>query len=198
MNSASGTSLYQRVNQAKSTTEAAKLYLVENLQVIGVNGKDPKVNGKRWEQKRVTLETVERDIPPHRNVSIMPGEPSGWVVDVDLDIQEAVAASSVLLPESLRSGRPGAPGSHWWAFSKGAQTKRILDLYSETCVELRSTGCQTMAPPSRHPDTGEKVRWENPDTPLYELAADKLLYRVRMVATAAILAQGMPEIGGRH
>jgi Bifunctional DNA primase/polymerase, N-terminal len=198
MNSASGTSLYQSANEAESTTQAAKLYLRKGLQLIGVSGKSPSINGEGWEQKRVTLETVERDIPTHRNVSIMPGEPSGWLVDVDLDITEAAAASKVLLPESLRSGRAGAPGSHWWAIAKDAQTTRILDLYGKTCVEIRSTGCQTVAPPSYHPDTGERIRWENPDQALYEIPAEKLLYRVRMVATAAILSQAMPPVGGRH
>ena len=49
------------------------------------------------------------------NIGVLLGEPSGWLIDVDLDCDEAVAlAPKFLPPTGATSGRPGKPASHWW------------------------------------------------------------------------------------
>src|SRR5919201_1948680 len=70
-----------------------------------------------WEQLRLTAQTLGGYFDPGRptNVGLLLGEPSGGLVDVDLDCPEAVALAPHLLPQTgLTHGRPGNPGSHWW------------------------------------------------------------------------------------
>ncbi len=62
-------------------------------------------------------------------------------------------------------------------------------------IELRATGCQTLAPPSRHP-SGEIVRWERAEEP-GRVTADDLLRAVAQVAAAALLARHWPGVGSR-
>jgi hypothetical protein len=87
-----------------------------------------------------------------QNVGILLGEPSGWVVDVDLDTPEAVELGSRFLIPTLMSGRQSVPRSHWWYRSEGARTERWKDTDGVTLVELRSTGCQSVVEPSTHPE----------------------------------------------
>ena len=66
-------------------------------------------------------------------------------------------------------------------------------------IELRSTGCQTLAPPSIHP-SGEMVRWELGDGAAGEPGAvtgPELLRAVAKVASAALLVRHWPGEGQR-
>jgi len=100
------------------------------------------------------------DIPQHftdgDNVGLLLGEPSGWLVDVDLDCEEAIElAEHYLPPTNAITGRDGSPRSHWWYFATDCKTARFRDAKltngAATTVELRSTGLQTLVGPSRHP-----------------------------------------------
>jgi putative DNA primase/helicase len=63
-------------------------------------------------------------------------------------------------------------------------------------LEVRSTGSQTMIPPSTHP-TGEKVIWMGQGKPK-ELANVELVKAARLTAAAALLARHWPEAGARQ
>ncbi len=55
------------------------------------------------------------DFADETNVGAKCGEPSGWRVDVDLDVPEAAKAADALLPDTgLVHGRSGKPRSHRW------------------------------------------------------------------------------------
>ena len=89
------------------------------------------------------------------NVGIILGEPSGWLVDVDLDCDEAIElADQYLPPTPAITGRPSAPRSHRWYIAAGATTEKAhRSAYDGSMiVELRSTGAQTVVGPSVHPD----------------------------------------------
>ncbi|HEY7342428.1 MAG TPA: AAA family ATPase [Ktedonobacterales bacterium] len=62
-------------------------------------------------------------------------------------------------------------------------------------IELRATGCQTVAPPSAHP-SGEVVRWERDGEPGVATGPD-LLRSVAQVAAVALLARRWPGEGQR-
>jgi hypothetical protein len=62
-------------------------------------------------------------------------------------------------------------------------------------IELRSTGCQTIAPPSLHP-SGETVRWERDGEPGV-VSGERLRRAVAKVATVALLARHWPGVGER-
>ncbi len=73
-------------------------------------------------------------------------------------------------------------------------------------IELRSTGCQTLAPPSIHP-SGEFVRWERVTTGRRDpdrirklqgkVTAPELTRAVAKVAAVALLARHWPAVGER-
>jgi len=53
------------------------------------------------------------EIPTTGNVGVILGKPSGWLVDVDLDCDEAVELAAEFLPATVITGRDGRPDSHW-------------------------------------------------------------------------------------
>ncbi|HRQ74201.1 MAG TPA: DUF3987 domain-containing protein [Phycisphaerales bacterium] len=132
---------------------AARWYLARGYAPIPVPAgtKVPVLKG--WTDLRL----ADADLPQHfngtGNIGVLLGEPSGWLVDVDLDCEEAVAlAPQFLPPTGATTGRPGKPASHWWYVSEGAKTRKHQDPASKKMiVELRSTGAQTVVGPSVHP-----------------------------------------------
>jgi len=133
--------------------DAARWYLARGYAPIPVpaGSKAPVIKG--WSELRL----AEADLPQHfngtGNIGVLLGEPSGWLVDVDLDCEEAVAlAPQFLPPTGSTSGRPGKPSSHWWYICEGSKTRKHQDPVSKKMiVELRSTGAQTVVGPSVHP-----------------------------------------------
>jgi replicative DNA helicase len=111
------------------------------------------------------------DLPRHfngvpANVGVLLGEPSGWIVDVDLDHARAVELADTFLPNTgMIWGRESKPRSHrLYRLTRPADTRKWKSKTAGMIVELRSTGCQTIAPGSTHP-TGEAVRWDDGGEP---------------------------------
>ena len=107
-----------------------------------------------WEKLRLT----EAELPAHfgngSNIGLILGEPSGALVDADLDCDEAIELGSQYLPTTpAKTGRPSAVDSHWWYYAEVAKTRQFRDpLTKKMIVELRSTGGQTVVGPSVHPE----------------------------------------------
>lgn len=120
------------------------------------------------------------------NIGVMLGEPSRWIVDVDLDCPEAVELADRFLPFTpVVTGRPGNPASHRWYRAKGAATRQFRDqVNNEMIVELRSTGGQTLVGPSVHPDSGEIYDLFQGEPA--EVDAEHLLGCVQAIARAVI------------
>ncbi len=121
----------------------------------------------RWQTLRLTAE----DLPRHfngtpANVGTLLGEPAGWIVDVDLDHPRAVELADTFLPHTgMMWGRESKPRSHrLFRLTRPAQTRKWSSKSCGMIVELRSTGCQTIAPGSTHPG-GESVRWDDDGEP---------------------------------
>ena len=133
--------------------EAARWYRSRGYAPIPVpaGSKVPVLKG--WQ----TLRLADTDLPHHfngtGNIGLLLGEPSAWLVDVDLDCEEAVALAPEFLPATgAKSGRPGKPSSHWWYVCEGALTRKHQDpVTRKMMVELRSTGAQTVVGPGTHP-----------------------------------------------
>ena len=129
--------------------ESARTYLSRGYAVIPVPARKKIPVLKGWTDLRLS----ESDLPAHfngtGNIGVLLGEPSGWLVDVDLDCEEAVAlAPKFLPPTGAMSGRPGKPASHWWYICEGIKTRKHQDPVSKKMiVELRSTGAQTVVGP---------------------------------------------------
>lgn len=172
-----------------------------SLLPIPAGEKGPVIAG--WQHLRVKPDELDQHFARLSNVGVLLGEPSGDLVDVDLDCDEARRLAPMLLPATgLRSGRASSPGSHWFYRASGGKTTRLQDPMGvprqgrATLVEFRTTGAQTLIPPSHHP-SGEQLRWEDAGEPM-EIEAPSLLEAVRWVAAGAAIARAWPSEGQRH
>ena len=146
--------------------------------------KSPLIKG--WQNLRLT----DADIPNHfngqpQNIGVLLGEPSGWLVDVDVDHMEAVAlAREYLPPTDARFGRESKPESHWlYRVIAPIETAKFQTANRAMLVELRATGCQTVFPGSTHP-SGEVIRWDHEGEPA-TIDPAELLETVRSLAECA-------------
>ena len=182
---------------------AAACYLKLGWAPIPLPPRSKKPRIDAWQDLRPTAADLDALFPfgVDRNVGVLLGEPSGGLVDVDLDTPEAVAAAPFLLPPTGRiSGRSGKPKSHYWYIVDDPPKKaaeKFYDTDRTDLVELRSTGGQTVLPPSLHKDTGERIVWHSSDEPA-NVELSTLQSAVRAVAAAAILARHWPAKGSRH
>lgn len=187
-----------------STTplRAATIYKRRGHNPIPVPAREKNPNRPGWEKLVIAAD----DLPQFfngaaGNVGLLLGKLSAGLVDVDLDASEAVCIGRRLLPPTpMRHGRPGKPESHWWYHAPGAKTKQYEFTESgqdkpTSLAELRSTGCQTIVPPSIHP-TGEQLAWERFGTPA-TIDPAVLLRQVTLVSAGALLARHWPGQGSR-
>lgn len=138
---------------ASSMLDAARWYLGRGYAPIPLPAREKKPVIRGWN----TLRLSESDLPRHfngtGNIGLLLGEPSGWLVDVDLDCEEAVElAGHYLPPTEAVTGRASRPGSHhWYICERSATVKHKDPATGAMIVELRSTGAQTVVGPSLHP-----------------------------------------------
>lgn len=136
--------------------DAARAYLRRKWMPVYVPPRTKRPVEKDWQNQRLT----EADLPAHfdrpGNIGLILGEPSGGLVDVDLDCPEALElADQYLPPTPSMTGRKSTPRSHRWYISDVPATKQFHDPKTRAMiVELRSTGGQTLVGPSIH-DSGE-------------------------------------------
>jgi hypothetical protein len=136
------------------------------------------------------------DFDPDSNIGVRLGAPSGNLTDVDLDCPQAVTAAPFLLPRTERiHGRPGTGQSHYWYICEGAKSEKWCDVDGKVLLEIRSTGGQTVIPPSVHP-SGEVLDWAQERTPA-KVAYANLVNAGRYAATSALMARHWPK-GSRH
>jgi hypothetical protein len=134
-----------------------------------------------WTKIMHDADSVRRAFAPSDNVGALMGEPSGWVVDVDIDSIEALKHAPQLLPKTLRFGRKSKPTSHYLCRAPGALNRKWTDAEGRVIVELRSTGLQTMMPGSTHP-SGEAVEWVDAGEPIVDIEAHELTHAIDMLA----------------
>lgn len=177
-----------------SIEKDVKAYTAEGWSLVPIprGEKGPRLSN--WQHTTFS----EADFKDSDNIGVKLGEPSGGLTDVDLDCKQAVEIAAVLLPKTQRiHGRPSKRRSHYWYTVAGViKSEGFKDIDGSMLVEIRSTGGQTVLPPSVHP-SGEVLEWELDKTPL---ATEPSLLRdsVVWVATAALLARHYPEAGSRH
>ena len=146
------------------------------------------------------------------NLGVSLGEPSGDLIDVDIDHPAATRLRHYFLPRTAaRHGRATNPDSHYWYIAiegtlPGTRRFKIPDAddpaRTTVSVELRTTGAQTVVPPSIHPDTAEQYEWvEQPwggDEGPALIDGKVLTVQVALLALGAALIDKWPRQGGRH
>jgi hypothetical protein len=132
------------------------------------------------------------------NIGVLLGEPSAGLIDVDIDAAGAIRLARKYLPETgLIHGRAGKSRSHYWYIANPIPSPvKFSDPDGTTLIELRSTGQQTLAPPSRHP-SGESLIWQAVNDPA-QVDGRTLRAQVAKVAACAMIARRWPAEGSRH
>ena len=153
---------------------------------------------KNWPSLRLTQKQLENSFGQRDNIGWILGEPSGNLIDVDLDCRETVALAKRFLPDTDRvHGREGRPSSHYWyTVTPVLRPAKFEDLDGRCLVEIRSTGQQTLIPPSIHPN-GKKLKWEATGAPA-RVDGEILRTFVAKVAAGALFARHWPALGSRH
>jgi hypothetical protein len=166
------------------TADAVAAYMSLGWKIIPIprGEKGPRI--PNWQN----TEFAASDFPEGANIGVRLGDPSIGLTDIDLDAPEAVFAARTLLVRSkMVHGRPSKPASHYWFVAVGSKSEVFKDVDGSVLVEIRSTGGQTVLPPSIHP-SGELISWDVfSEAPL--IAAADLRQSVVLVAVAALLGR---------
>lgn len=96
------------------TLKAALDYQIRGWAVIRVPFKEKAPKEKGWQKQRLTAEEINQKFAKGKsNVGVLLGEPSGGLIDIDLDCDETVALAGKMLPDTgFVFGRPSKTGSH--------------------------------------------------------------------------------------
>ena len=155
--------------------------------------------GNAWQNKPSSPELVHHAFKTNGyNVGLINGDISG-IVDVDLDCGEAKQFASAILPKGLAAfEHAGNDRGHiLYRVNDAGKTKRYqCPETGETLVELRSTGSQTMIPPSIHP-SGQKLQFTFLDDTATLIDFNVLQNQVRKIAALSLIARHWRE-GIRH
>lgn len=146
-------------------------------------------------------DTALSDVNPstfdeNSNIGILLGAPSNGLVDIDLDCKEAVLAAPHLLPKTnLIFGRQSKKSSHYLYQVADAGSTHKYQANKATLLEYRSTGSQTIFPPSINP-SGELVEFVS-DGPPTQISRQELTQAASRLASACLIAQHWKS-GVRH
>ncbi|HJZ55433.1 MAG TPA: bifunctional DNA primase/polymerase [Gemmataceae bacterium] len=186
------------------TCSAARYYLSRGYAPLPLPARRKGPVIPDWPHFRVTPDEIDRYFSPNGNIGLLLGAASHGLVDVDLDSPEAIRAAPLLLPPTgMVTGRESAPTSHWWyVVTDDPPAKASTEFNDPTpgredglVLELRSSGGQTITPPSVYPaepdkdhPNPERCVWHRHDEP-DRIAITELLAAVGAVAAAALLGR---------
>ena len=167
----------------------------------------------RWDNEATITSSFTKWVEEGASgVGLLLGEPSGNLVDIDLDHTTAWRLRDHFLPPTpMQHGRPGNPRSHRWYIAQEhmPSTRRYKMPDGSVSVELRGDGSQTVIPPStwypknypKNPVT-EPYRWEGlpwgGENGPARVDGYKLAIQVALLGMGSVLLDAWPEAGGRH
>lgn len=160
------------------------------LDVVPLDGKRCLEDG--WPHRTFTVENFH----PKSNIGLR--SIRGLVVLDDDFLTSSPACDDAFLPTTGAIwGRPTKPRSkRMYRCSELAETVTFTDIDSTHLYQLR-VGLQDMAPPSVHPDTGERLKWSGLLLPPREISREILVGLARYRWTVGLLAKYWPD-RGRH
>ncbi len=181
-----------------STLQAAQQYLQRQWALLPIPyaEKAPRIHG--WPEFVLTDEDLTSHFSGRANVGVILGSRSRGLVDVDLDCTEALALAERLLPKTASVfGRTSKPRAHYFYYCDHLPSPHKFAAPDGECLaELRSSGQQTIIPPSMHP-AGEAITWARDGEPATVDAAT-LSRAVALIAAAALFVRNWPPQGQRH
>ncbi len=182
----------------RQVRKMARIYIRQGKRVVPIPPQEKAPRQQGWQELLIKTSEVPEYFNAQDNIGILLGEPSKGLVDIDLDCEQAIFLAALFLPETQRiHGRKSRPNSHYWYWCTPTPAPlKLCDVDNSCLVEIRSTGQQTIAPPSMHP-SGEIIRWfaKGCSGRVGEYA---LLLCVKRLAAATLLARHWPNQGSRN
>lgn len=204
------------------TTQAAFEAISRGFQAIPLRPHDKVPVGAGWQHRVWPEETTQADVDAvwasaqegldgQLNLGVLLGAPSRNLLDVDLDHYRTARLKDYFLPPTpARGGRAGKPNSHYWYIAEEGtlpgtrqhlMPKTDQNQRGAVIVELRSTGAQTVLPPSIHP-SGEAYAWSNErwggEKGPALVNGRRLAVQVALLAVSVVLLEHWPTAGSRH
>jgi len=188
------------VAQSKSTdflAQTAEDWLEKGVYTVPLRSRSKRPKGKDWPHLRLVEEDFKNGaFKPGDNIGALWGEASNHATDIDLDMEEAVWVAEYILPETFIYGRTSKEDSHYVYRIVGAETHKWQVSELGTIIEIRSTGAQSVIPPSRHPEGG--MYFTCHDVEFAELSKLEMERYADEVAVAAVFTHFYPTEGSRH
>jgi len=184
----------------KTPYEIAKEYVAKGWAPIPIPFRKKSTTAAGWSSLRLTNhdQLITHFGESKSNIGVLLGEPSSNLVDIDLDVHEALPFAKAFLPPTAMFGRNGNPDSHWLYIceieTKKFQYRKKGDTDQTMLVEIRSTGAQTVFPGSTH-ESGETIQWSNSVEPV-TIETETLYSQVSWVAAGALLSCEWPKKAG--
>jgi len=181
-----------------SIVQHARKYIRWGWRVVPIPSRKKAPTLKGWTKLRLSESDVDAYFDEDDNIGVLLGEPSRGLVDVDLDCKESIFLAPFFLPVTGRiHGRKSAKDSHYWyRVAPLLDTIKFQDTDGDSIAEIRSTGSQTVVPPSIHP-TGERLRWFK-KAKAARVTPEGLLHAVRQLAACSLIARHWPNEGSRN
>ena len=187
--------------QSKSTdflAQTAEDWLARGVYTVPLRSKSKRPKGTNWPHLRLVEEDFKNGaFKPGDNIGALWGEASDHATDIDLDMEEAVWVAEYILPETYIYGRTGKEDSHYVYRIVGAETHKWQVSELGTIIEIRSTGAQSVIPPSHHPEGGMYFA-NDVDAEFTELSKLDIERYADEVAVAAVFTRFYPTEGSRH
>ncbi len=181
-------------------TQAAQHWLEEKkVFTIPLRSRSKRPKTKNWPHIRLVEEDLQNGaFKIGDNIGALWGDASDHATDVDLDMDEAIWVAEHILPDTFIYGRTNKQYSHYVFRVIGAETRKWQTQELGTIIEIRSTGAQSVIPPSRHPEGGIYSTDEDPEEGFTELNKLDLERFADEIAIAAVFVKYYPRAGARH
>jgi putative DNA primase/helicase len=171
------TEVLSQIPNRYPVSEYVEGYMLHGWAPIPINFREkrPPTDLKDWPSVRLTMDDIETVFGDPVNIGIITGEPSGGLMDVDIDDPDALRFTKTFLPETEAIfGRAGKPASHWlYRVNRPKATVRF-QCNDKTIIELRGNGSQTVFPGSVH-ESGEPIEFvSDPNRPRSRKSKDEL------------------------
>jgi hypothetical protein len=185
------------VSGAAAIVEAARATLALNIYPVPILPGTKRPPMTAWQNLRLGLDDLEQHFSDGYGLGWQLGITPRPIADVDLDCPEALAVvPHIEGPKTQRvAGHRSNPGSHHFfelpdecGTAKFQDPLRAKSDGKKMVVELRGKGCQTVVPPSTHPETGERYEWTRSGN-FGKTTYPDLLRWASKVAAAALLTR---------
>lgn len=178
-------------------TQTAEYWLEKKVYTVPLRSRSKRPKARDWPHLRLVEEDFQNGaFKIGDNIGALWGEASDHATDLDLDMEEAIWVAEYILPETFIYGRTSKEYSHYVFRVMGAETRKWQVSELGTIVEIRSTGAQSVIPPSKHPEGG--VYYTNEDVEFCQLTKLDMERYADEVAIAAIFTHFYPTAGSRH